>query len=176
MARALNEIKKSMVFMQVKGQQQQRPGKRLKAVVQALSKIADAAFVTEGNKKVLSNFLQGKAGDDDDLHLAQPQAKTVAYESHSGGILDTIEDMKGKAEESLTDARRAETKATHSFKMMSQSLENQIKIAMEKKSDKTSVKAGAEESMGKASAELAETEKTKASDEAYVATLKQECE
>merc|ERR1719359_730336 len=177
MGRALVEIKKGMSFMQVKGAQPQER-KRLRALVTALSKIADAAWVTEGNKKVLNNFLQGKsgAGEDDDLTLKQPQAKTVAYESHSGGILDVLEDMKGKAEESLSDARRAETKAQHSYKMMAQSLQNEIKIANEKKGDATSLKAATQEEQGKADAELVETQKTKAADEAYSATLKEECE
>merc|ERR1719399_1280505 len=175
MGRAIVEIKKGMSFMQIKGEQPQRR-KELRALATALSKIAEAAWVTEGNKKVLNNFLQGKTGEDDDLTLKQPQAKSVAYESKSGGIVETIEDMKGKAEASLTDARRAETKAQHSYKMMAQSLQNEIKIGNTKKGDATSLKAATEEEKGKAEAELAETQKTKAADEEYVATLKEECE
>merc|ERR1719359_1751382 len=74
MGRALVEIKKGMSFMQIKGAPPQER-KRLRALVTALSKIADAAWVTEGNKKVLKSFLQGtqKVGDDDDLTLKQPQ-------------------------------------------------------------------------------------------------------
>jgi len=176
MGRAIVEIKKSMSFLQTKSSH--GPGKRLRMVAEALSKIADAAWVTEGNKRVLHQFMQSaqKLGEDDDLTLKQPQAKVVAYESHSGGIVETIEDMKGKAEESLTDARRAETKAQHSYKMMAQSLNNQIKNAMEKKSAATSLKAASTEEQEKATGELAETEKTKAADEAFVATLKGECE
>lgn len=177
MGRAIIEIKKSMSFLQTKDSHA-HISKRLRMVAEALSKIADAAWVTEGNKRVLHQFLQStqKMGEDDDLSLKQPQAKVVAYESHSGGIVETIEDMKGKAEESLTDARRAETKAQHSYKMMAQSLNNQIKNAMEKKSAATSVKAASTEEQSKAEGELAETEKTKAADTEYVATLKGECE
>jgi hypothetical protein len=143
-----------------------------------LSKIADAAWVTEGNKRVLNQFMQStqKMGEDDDLTLKQPQAKVVAYESHSGGIIQTIEDMKGKAEGALTDARRAETKAQHSFNMIEQSLNAQIKNGMEKKSTASSVKAAAQESQAKAEGELAETSKAKAADEEFVVTLKGECE
>merc|ERR1719463_456509 len=163
--------------MQIKGAQPQRRT-QLRAIATALSKIAEAAWVSEGNKKVLNGFLQGaqKSGDDDDLTLKQPQAKSVAYESHSGGIVEVLEDMKGKAEASLTDARRAETKAQHSYKMMAQSLQNEIKIGNTKKGDATSLKAATEEAQGKADAELVETQKTKAADEAYSATLKEECE
>merc|ERR1719217_1010263 len=167
-----------MSFMQTGKAAHGHITKKLRMVAEALSKIADAAWVTEGNKKKLTQFMQStqKMGEDDDLSLKQPQAKTVAYESHSGGIVETIEDMKGKAEEALTDARRAETKAQHSFKMMEQSLNNQIKNGMEKKSAATSVKAAAQEAQSKAEGELAETLKAKAADEEYVTTLKTECE
>jgi hypothetical protein len=178
LSRAILEIKKSMAFLEVKGKRSPKAMQRLKIVATALSKIVDAAYVTEGNKKKLTQFLQStqKADADDDLELGQPQAKSVAYESHSGGIVETIEDMKGKAEETLTDARRSETKAQHSFAMMKQSLENSIKINSEKKGDATSTKEASAEAMGMASGELVETQKTKAADEAYSATLKQECE
>jgi len=181
MGRAIGEIKKSMSFLQTKDSHG-HVNKRLRMIATALSKIADAAYVTEGNKRVLHQFMQSaqKLGEDDDLSLKssleQPQAKTVSYESHSGGIVGTLEDMKGKAEESLTDARRAETKQQHSYKMMAQSLNNEIKIGMEKKSAAASLKASSQEDQAKAEGELAETQKTKAADTEYVATLKGECE
>jgi len=177
MSRAILEIKKGMSFMQVKGQNPQGM-RQLRMVATALSKIADAAWVTEGNRKQLSQFLQSTqaSGEDSDLSLKQPQAKTVAYESKSGGIVETIEDMKSKAEEALSDSRRAETKKQHSFKMVQQSLESSIKISMEKKSDTTSLKEGTAEELEKANGELVETTKTKAADVAYVASLHSECQ
>merc|ERR550537_457203 len=167
-----------MVFLQTGKSANKHINKKLRMIADALSKIADAAWVTEGNKRVLNQFMQStqKMGEDDDLTLKQPQAKSVAYESKSGGIVETVEDMKGKAEEALTDARRAETKAQHSFKMMEQSLNAQIKNGMDKKSAATSVKAAAQEAQSKAEGELAETSKAKAADEEYVVSLKGECE
>lgn len=178
LSRAIVELKKSMAFLQIKGKRSPKAVQRLKVVAAALSKIVDAAWVTEGSKKKLAQFLQStqKAGEDDDLDLVQPQAKEVAYESHSGGIVQTVEDMKSKAEEALTTARRSETKAQHSYSMMKQSLENGIKILSEKKSAATSNKESAAEEMGVADGELVGTKKSKAGDEAYSATLKGECE
>merc|ERR1719161_1666950 len=178
MGRAIIEIKKSMSFLQTGKAAHGHISKKLRMVAEALSKIANAAWVTEGNKRVLNQFMQStqKMGEDDDLTLKQPQATVVAYESHSGGIVETIEDMKGKAEEALTDARRAETKAQHSFKMMEQSLNSLIKNGMEKKSAASSAKNAAQESQAKAEGELAETSKAKAADEEFVVTLKGECE
>merc|ERR1719161_3330852 len=178
MGRAIAEIKKSLSFLQTGKAAKGHISKKLRMVAEALSKIANAAWVTEGNKRVLNQFMQStqKMGEDDDLTLKQPQATVVAYESHSGGIVETIEDMKGKAEEALTDARRAETKAQHSFKMMEQSLNSLIKNGMEKKSAASSAKNAAQESQAKAEGELAETSKAKAADEEFVVTLKGECE
>merc|ERR1719214_351612 len=59
---------------------------------------------------------------------------------------------------------------------MEQSLNNQIKLGMEKKSTASSVKAAAQESQAKAEGELAETSKAKAADEEFIVTLKGECE
>merc|ERR1719158_2762865 len=60
--------------------------------------------------------------------------------------------------------------------MIQQSLQNSIKIMMEKKSDATSGKAAKTEEQGGAEGELAETQKAKTADETYVGTLKGECE
>jgi hypothetical protein len=178
MGRAIIEIKKSMSFLQTGKAAHGHITKKLRMIAEALSKIADAAWVTQGNKRVLNQFMQStqKMGEDDDLTLKQPQATSIAYESKSGGIVETIEDMKGKAEEALSDARRAETKAQHAFKMMEQSLNNLIKNGMDKKSAASSLKGAAQESQAKAEGDLAETSKAKAADEVFVATLKGECE
>ena len=48
--------------------------------------------------------------EDEDLSL-QPQATTAAYASKGGGILDALADLKTKAEESLSSARKTEMEA-----------------------------------------------------------------
>merc|ERR1719160_1445614 len=110
------------------------------------------------------------------MDLRQPQAKAVAYESSSGGILDTMEDMKGKSEASLTEARATETKAAQSFDMMRQSLLNTLKLLGDKKSAATSSKEASTEALGKAQEELAVTTTAKAADEEGAADLSQECQ
>merc|ERR1719198_2721283 len=70
--------------------------------------------------------------EDFSFRHGQPQAKSVAYESKSGGIVEKIEEMKEKAEETLTEARNAETKATSDFAMLEQSLNNGITVANDK--------------------------------------------
>merc|ERR1719324_1087759 len=126
------------------------------------------------------SFLQQNTADTDDLSLhsalAQPQAKMVAYESKSGGIVQTVKDMQAKAEEELSALRKKEMGEAHEFKMVEQGLNGEISHGKEKLSSATKAKAAAEEAQSKAEGDLAETTKTKAADEEYSGTLKTECE
>merc|ERR1719161_544848 len=84
--------------------------------------------------------------------------------------------MKGKAEEQLSDLRTGETKAQHNFDMMAQSLTDALAVAKEKiASTKSAIEVATEESC-KAKASLAETQKDKKADEAYVKSLSKECD
>merc|ERR1719453_838362 len=106
----------------------------------------------------------------------QPQAKQVAYESKSGGIVDKILEMKEKAEETLTEARNAETKATQDFAMLDQSLSNGITVANDKISTAKSASGLTAEELNKAKGDLGTTEAAKAADEKALAELKHDCE
>merc|ERR1719324_287557 len=105
------------------------------------------------------SFLQQNTADTDDLSLhsalAQPQAKMVAYESKSGGIIQTVKDMQAKAEEELSALRKKEMGEAHEFKVLEQGLTGEIEHGKEKLSAAT---------------------KAKAADEEYSANLKTECE
>ena len=50
-----------------------------------------------------------------------------AYESHSGSLIDTLEDMKEKAVAMRNKAQKEEMNAKHAFEMLEQSLQNTIK-------------------------------------------------
>merc|ERR1719310_2381938 len=172
--RAVVIIKREMSFIQ---QGQKAPRKDMKAALSALQTIIDASWVNSGTKKALKGFMQtqAQAGDSDDLTLDQPQAKVSAYESHSGGIVEQIEDMKEKAEETLSGARSEEMKKQHNFDMMAQSLNDALTNCKDKLANAKSSIAAMTEETGKAKGELGETKKTKAADEAYLTTLTTEC-
>merc|ERR1719258_630559 len=77
----------------------------------SLEKIIEANWVNQKDKAAVQALLQSRSGDaDEDLSL-QPQAKVSGYQSQGSGILDTISDMKDKAESTLSDARKAEPTA-----------------------------------------------------------------
>merc|ERR1719405_86737 len=118
------------------GASQKKLAKMLTPMMSALSTIIESQWVDSGSKKRMKSFLQSaaaaKEAEDDDLSLAQPQAKMVAYESSSGGIVSTLEEMQGKAEDTLSSLRKKEMTAAHGYDMMKSGLEDELKNEKEK--------------------------------------------
>merc|ERR1719441_68290 len=141
----------------------------------SLGKIIEASWVNAKDKAAVQALLQAKSTDgDEDLSL-QPQAATSSYESHGSGILDTVSDMKEKAESTLSDARKAEMEAAHEYEMLKQNLEMQISTMKKRMSEATTEKSGLEDAKATAEEELSSTKKTLADDEKYLEDLKQSC-
>merc|ERR1719301_259312 len=165
-----------MAFMQ--GGKKREAKTQMKAVTMALTSIVGAISIDTESTRKLKSFLQqtNKDSDNDDLSLHQPQAKMVAYESKSGGIIQTVKDMQAKAEAELSDLRKKEMADAHQFKMVESGLNGEIEHGSEKLGLATKAKAAAAEAQASAEGDLAATTKTKAADEEYSATLKTECE
>merc|ERR1719421_1416717 len=175
-SRAVVALEKGMALVQ--GGKRKEAKKELKAVSMALTSIVGAISIDTESTRKLKSFLQQTSAesDNDDLSLKQPQAKMVAYESKSGGIIATVKDMQAKAEGELSDLRKKEMADAHEFSMLESSLQSEISHNAEKTSAATKSKAAAEESKATAEGDLSTTTKTKAADEEYSATLKTECE
>jgi hypothetical protein len=105
-SRAVVALEKGMALLQ--GGQRKEAKKQLKAVAMALTSIVGAVSIETESSRRLKSFLQSTnaAETDDDLSLHQPQAKMVAYESKSGGIVQTVKDMQAKAEGELSICER----------------------------------------------------------------------
>merc|ERR1719473_1350061 len=159
--RAVVALEKGMALMQ--GGKRKEAKKELKAVTMALTSIVGAISIETESSRRLKSFLQqtNTEADNDDLTLKQPQAKMVAYESKSGGIVATVKDMQAKAEGELSDLRKKEMADAHEFKMLDSNLQAEISHNQEKTSTATKTKASAEESQATAEGDLAETTKTK---------------
>jgi len=154
---------------------QQRDRNELKELTAVFSKMIEANWVNKKDKAVVQSLLQSTETDgDEDLSL-QPQAKTSSYEGHGGGILDTLADMKEKAEATLSDARTAEMKAQHAYEMLKQSLETEISTMQKRMSAATAEKSGLENAKASAEEDLAATKKTLADDEKYLEELTMSC-
>merc|ERR1719337_498110 len=168
--RALVVLKRGQTsFLQARDQDE------MSKLTMSLGKIIEASWVNKKDKAAVQALLQSKSAEaDEDLSL-QPQTKTSEYESHGSGILDTLSDMKEKAESTLSDARTAEMKAAHEYEMLKQSLETQMSTMKKRMSEATTEKSGLEEAKSSAEEELASTKKTLADDEKYLEELTQSC-
>merc|ERR1740123_798777 len=98
---------------------------------------------------VQSHQEQEEEEDDDDPMPGSPAA--AAYTGHSSGIIDTLEDLLDKAKEQLDACRKKEVNQKHNFKMLEQSLKDEIKFgtkdldaAKKELSSNTASKASAE--------------------------------
>jgi len=106
-SRAVQALEKGMALLQ--GGKRREAKKELKAVSMALNSIVGAISIETESTRKLKSFLQqtNTETDNDDLSLHQPQAKQVAYESKSGGIVQTVKDMQARLRVScLTSGRR----------------------------------------------------------------------
>jgi hypothetical protein len=175
-SRAVQALQKGMALMQ--GGRKREAKRLLKGVKMAMTSVLAAIAIDTDSTRKLKSFIQQSSSDSDenDLSLHQPQAKQVAYESKSGGIIDAVKEMQAKAEAELSDLRKKEMADAHEFKMLEQSLSGEISHAQDKLSSATKAKAGAEETLSTSEGDLVATKKTKAADEEYSANLKTECE
>merc|ERR1719274_322863 len=144
-SRAVVALEKGMALMQ--GGRKREAKQQLKAVKMAMSSIVAAIAIDTDSTRKLKSFLQQSSADsdNDDLTLKQPQAKQVAYESKSGGIIQTVKDMQAKAEAELSDLRKKEMADAHEFKMLESSLSGEVAHSKEKLGAATKAKAAAEE-------------------------------
>jgi len=179
LGRAAAVLKKGMSLAQMRGKTFHM-NKQSQEAVNALKTIIESQWIAAGSRKTLQSFLQSKASEeaseDDDFALDQPQAKQVAYESKSGGIIEAVKEMQAKAEGELSELRKGEMASAHEFKMLEQSLTGEISHNQDKASSATKAKAAAEETLATSEGDLVATKKTKAADEEYSANLKTECE
>merc|ERR1719487_296857 len=166
LAGGIVQIKRGASLLQVK--------KNLKPMVDVLSKIIEASGVQGAKKRQLGAFLQST--ENDDLSLKAPQANTQEYSDHSGGIVETLEDMKAKAEGQLTTARKGAMESKHNYDMVKMSLTQEIKNLKDQLASATATKAATGEALGKAKGDLAQVEKSKAADEEYKSATEMDCQ
>merc|ERR1719353_1892252 len=92
------------------------------------------------------------------------------------GIVDTLTEMKEKAEESLPSTRKDEMEAAHAYALLKQGIEDTVAVAKKQLEENTLIRSTTEEELHEAEASLAETQKVLATDTDYLAELKQSCE
>merc|ERR1740123_2385329 len=112
-----------------------------------------------------------EVADDDD-----PGAPAAdVYRSHSGNIVDTLQDLTEKAEAQLTDARNKETSNLNHFQMLKQSLEDSIRVETGELNDARKAIAASQGRKIAATGDLRVTASDLAADEEAKATLHHNC-
>merc|ERR1712194_336083 len=148
--------------------------KNVGSVVDALEAMVRASLIEVSDASRLTAFVQSAQKESDDDDDAGAPAAAV-YKSQSGGIVDTIQDLLGKAEDQLADIRKTEHKNKNNFTLLEQSLEDEIKFA---NNDLDAAKKGIAASTEKkatAEGDLEVTKKDLAEDVAAKATLHHDC-
>jgi len=144
----------------------------MRKMLNGLSAVIDAAAFTTSDRSKLMALVQSSS-DDEDSDAGAPAPD--AYKSQSGGIVDVLNDMKEKAEGELSELRKVEGNAKHSFGMLKQSLEGQIGANTKDMEEEKSGKAAAEEQKATDEADLAVTTKDLANGQEELAKATQGC-
>merc|ERR1719409_2322 len=143
-------------------------------VTQALQALVQASVFSTADASRLTALVQSnEQAEDDDSDMGAPAA--AAYEGHSDGIIETLEDLEDKAQKQLADARAKESTALHNFEMLKQSLTDSIKFSEKDLADAKKGLAASAESKATAEGDLVMTEKELKADEETKATLKDNC-
>lgn len=144
-----------------------------------LGPVINAVWVGATDAKAIKAFLQsqeaaGEGESEGDLSLAS--ARQEPTPEPAGGVLQTLEDMKTKAEEALSKARQEEMNADFNYQMMMQSMKNAMDIITKKLGSAKEGKSSMEQGVGKAKQELVAARKSKLADQAYLKSLTHECQ
>lgn len=114
--------KKGASFMQSKEQ-------NIEVVLQGLRAVVGAAGLASKNTAKLTALLQDNDGLDLDDESDAEAPDAAKYESHSGGIIDVMEDLRDEAEGQLRSIRTAEAKGKNNFNLLMQSLKDEASVA-----------------------------------------------
>merc|ERR1719335_610255 len=131
-------------------------------MVQSIKVVMDAASFSVNDKQKLLALVQSSQGSDDDMNdsqrdsmreLGAPAPK--AYESKSGGIVDTLTTMKEDAEAQLAELRKAETKSKQNFEVLKLALSDEIDADKTEMAEEKQNKQEADETKAAAEGDLA---------------------
>merc|ERR1719221_944319 len=144
-------------------------------VVQAFKAMVQASMLSSADAGRLTALVQSdrSADSEEDLGVGAPDA--AIYQGHSGGIIETLEGLKEKAETQLDKARKTETSNLQNFQLLKQSLEDEIKTASDELDEAKTATAASKERKEIATGDLDVTSKDLAADTADLAHTHQLC-
>merc|ERR1719210_3046683 len=129
---------------------------------ESLRVLVQASLIESADAGKLSAFVQASQQSEDG-DMGAPAG--AVYASHSGDILDTLQDLKEKAEGQLATLRNTETADVNNFQMLKQSLEDEISYGQKELDEAKRGIAESSEKKATADGDLAATSKNLAEDE-----------
>lgn len=143
-------------------------------LMKTLDLVVDAASMSLHDKQRLTSFAQSSLDQSDDAEeLGAPAAE--AYKSKSGGIIEVLEDMRGKASTQLKKLQTEERSSRHNFELLKQSLNDQMAADSKEMDQSKSTKAEAESTKAVAAGDLASTQDSLALAEKTLANMGTGC-
>jgi len=143
-------------------------------LAQAFAVLVQASAISSADATKLTAFVQAsQKGSDEDEAPGAPDASV--YESHSGDIVQTLQDLADKAEAQLSTARNTETANLNNFQTLEQSLSDELRFANEDLAEAKAGTAASTERRATATGELGATEKDLAADVESKASLHHDC-
>lgn len=170
LSRASMQIKKGMSFAQLSA----KTKSGVKAALSALEQVIDAASMPDTHMERIQALIEQQEDTQDGLSLGEQQSPEESVSS--GGIVETIEDMEDKAQNTLNEVRKTEMKAAHAYAMMKSATENQLAALNKELSAATAKKQSTSEELAGAQKDLAAEKKSMAQTQSYLADLKHECQ
>merc|ERR1719464_233466 len=145
-------------------------------LVDAFAVMVQASLISNADATRLTALVQEEhqaqdASDSEDLGAPAGDV----YSSHSGNILETLQDLTEKAAAQLADVRSKETADKHHFEMLKQSLEDAIRVEGGEMDDAHKTIRESQGRKSAATSDLRVTTSDLAADEKTQATLHQTC-
>jgi len=139
LAEALNTLERAYGILEreINGGASMIQLQHAQSLTQALSILVAASSLSTADESKLAGLIQSSENEQD---ANAPDA--AVYESHSGSILDAIDQLREKAQSQLDAARKAELDSVRNYQLLKQSLEDEVKFETK---DLASAKAKASE-------------------------------
>jgi len=146
--------------------------KGAKNMIDALSVLVEGAFISGADSQRLVALAQTSDSSEDE-ETGAPAA--TVYESKSGGIVETLQNLYDKAEAQLEEARKTETKSVQAYEMLSSSLKDEIKFGEKDLAKAKKALATSGETKATAEGDLEVTSKDLKEDITALADLHADC-
>lgn len=125
-------------------------------------------------KKIVDAFLS-QDGEDDADHLEVRAPEANAYEFQSQKVIDMLQKLKDKFKDERTTLQKEESNSKHAYNMLIEDLKNSITDSTNLRDERQVRRADHLKGKGAKTAELKDTEATKADDETYLQEMTSTC-